>query len=278
MFPKSEWQSCDSNARESGWRVCGIKAVGLVCYREQHLRWSKIYLTYGLSLKTWLYSLFLKLEVWSGPIFSVHFVLCSPLHAAYSRVEKWFREHQLQAAGAHFVHMWSLPQAHWFSFSFIRGWESVSPYCVVLLFSNRIFTANWKYMRLCAKMLQLCTTLQLCELKPAGLLCPWDSPGKNTGVGCHAFLQGIFLTQASKLHLLCLLHWQPGSLPLAPPGKPWKNMGWVKTTWILHLSLLCTSDYSVDLLCTSLLSTSNSTLGEDSWESLGLQGDPTSPS
>ena len=51
------------------------------------------------------------------------------------------------------------------------------------------------------------------------LLCPWDSPGKNTGVGCHALLQGIFLTQGSKLHLLCLLHWQVGSLPLVPPEK-----------------------------------------------------------
>ena len=29
------------------------------------------------------------------------------------------------------------------------------------------------------------------------LLCPWDSPGKNTGVGCHALLQGTFSTQAS---------------------------------------------------------------------------------
>ena len=29
----------------------------------------------------------------------------------------------------------------------------------------------------------------------ARLLCPWDSPGKNTGVGCHALLQGIFPTQ-----------------------------------------------------------------------------------
>ena len=28
-----------------------------------------------------------------------------------------------------------------------------------------------------------------------GLLCPWGSPGKNAGVGCHALLQGIFLTQ-----------------------------------------------------------------------------------
>ena len=34
-------------------------------------------------------------------------------------------------------------------------------------------------------------------LQPTRLLCPWDSPGKNTGVGCHALLQGIFLTQGS---------------------------------------------------------------------------------
>ena len=33
------------------------------------------------------------------------------------------------------------------------------------------------------------------------LLCPWDSPGKNTVVGCHAFLQGIFLTQRWNLGL-----------------------------------------------------------------------------
>ena len=39
------------------------------------------------------------------------------------------------------------------------------------------------------------------------------------GVGCHALLQGIFLTQGWNLHLLCLLHWQAVSLPLAPPGK-----------------------------------------------------------
>ena len=32
-------------------------------------------------------------------------------------------------------------------------------------------------------------------------LCPLDSPGKNTGVGCHALLQGIFLTQGSNQHL-----------------------------------------------------------------------------
>ena len=37
------------------------------------------------------------------------------------------------------------------------------------------------------------------------LLCRWNSPGKNTGVGCHFLFWGIFLTQWLNLHLL---HWQ----------------------------------------------------------------------
>ena len=39
----------------------------------------------------------------------------------------------------------------------------------------------------------------------ARLLCPWDLPGKNPGVGFHVLLQAIFLTQGSKL---CWLHWK----------------------------------------------------------------------
>ena len=41
---------------------------------------------------------------------------------------------------------------------------------------------------------------------------------KNTGVGCHFLLQGIFPTQGLNSCLSHLLHWQSGSLPLAPPG------------------------------------------------------------
>ena len=51
------------------------------------------------------------------------------------------------------------------------------------------------------------------------LLCPCDSSGKNTGVGCHDLLQGTFPTQGLNLCTLGLLHRQAGSLPLAPPGK-----------------------------------------------------------
>ena len=39
-------------------------------------------------------------------------------------------------------------------------------------------------------------------LQPTRLLCPWNSPGKNTGVGCHFLLHGIFLTQGSNQGLL----------------------------------------------------------------------------
>ena len=53
----------------------------------------------------------------------------------------------------------------------------------------------------------------------ARLPCPWDSPGKNTRVGCNFLLQGIFVTQRLNPCLLCLLHWQVGPLPTAPPGK-----------------------------------------------------------
>ena len=45
------------------------------------------------------------------------------------------------------------------------------------------------------------TLLQPHELQPARLLCPWDSPGKNTGVGCHS-LQGNLPTQGSNVGLL----------------------------------------------------------------------------
>ena len=75
-------------------------------------------------------------------------------------------------------------------------------------------------MCVCAKSLWSC--LSFCdpyELWPTRFFCPWDSPGKNTRVGCCALLQRIFPTQGSS-HISCLLHGQAGSLPLEWPGKP----------------------------------------------------------
>ena len=66
-------------------------------------------------------------------------------------------------------------------------------------------------------------SLQHHGLQPTRLLCPWDSPGKNTGVGSNSLLQKIFPTQGlnpSLLHYRQLLF-----LPSGLPGKPCK---WVQ--------------------------------------------------
>ena len=55
---------------------------------------------------------------------------------------------------------------------------------------------------------------------PRGLLCPWNSPGRNTGAGCHFPLQGTFPAQGWNPRLLCPLHWQAYSLPPVPLGNP----------------------------------------------------------
>ena len=85
-------------------------------------------------------------------------------------------------------------------------------------------------------------TLRSHALKPIRLLCPWDSPGENTGVGCHALLQGLFLTQGSKPCLFYLLHLQAGSLPLALTWEAhmWEYQGYNpgKKLGILELCIL----------------------------------------
>ena len=62
-----------------------------------------------------------------------------------------------------------------------------------------------------------------------------DSPGKNTGVGYRALLQWIFPTQGLNLRFLHLLHWQVGSLPLAPPSAKYI---WTNVCCQLHNSII----------------------------------------
>ena len=79
-----------------------------------------------------------------------------------------------------------------------------------------------------ANSLQSCLThCDPMDHSPPGSPVHGDSPGMNTGMGCHALLQGIFPTQGLKLCPLCLPHCWAGSLPLAPPGKPLSIL-WVR--------------------------------------------------
>ena len=76
---------------------------------------------------------------------------------------------------------------------------------------------NWTELSKCeVKVLVTQSHLTLpdpMDCKPARLLCPWDSPGKNSGVACHALLWGNFPTQGwnpGLLHRTCILsHMSP---------------------------------------------------------------------
>ena len=70
----------------------------------------------------------------------------------------------------------------------------------------------------------------------------WNSPGKNTGVGCHALLQEIFPIQGSNISLLSLLNWQVGSLPLVPPREPFPWTGqWIHLLLFDHIPCILLS-------------------------------------
>ena len=92
--------------------------------------------------------------------------------------------------------------------------------------------------------------------------CPWDFPGKNTGVGCHSLLQRMFPTQGSNLSLLCcrwvLYRWatrevqgltssikwlREGSLNTQPPWPLWLiwdgPMAWGFPKWLSGKELAC---------------------------------------
>ena len=70
------------------------------------------------------------------------------------------------------------------------------------------------------KCAQLSYPLRPCGLQPVRLLCPWDSPGKNPGVGSCSLLQGIFPTQGLNPGLLWILY------HLSHQGSP-RILGWV---------------------------------------------------
>ena len=77
---------------------------------------------------------------------------------------------------------------------------------------------HWLNGHVAVGVLSLFSHVRLCnpmDNSPTRLLSPWNFPGKNTGAGCHFFLQGIFLSQGLNLGLLqhrqILYHLSQGS-------------------------------------------------------------------
>ena len=113
--------------------------------------------------------------------------------------------------------------------STLCGWYSLSPHHISWFLRPSMATALSSSGSVLLSLLggglgqgwgkDMCSVIQSCptvcdpmDCSPPGS-CPWNFPGKNTGVGCHFLLQRIFLNQGSNRGLL---HWQADSLPSVP--------------------------------------------------------------
>ena len=122
----------------------------------------------------------------------------------------WLFSPALAAAGENWTESAPHPRP---SFAAPPAGEPVSP--GELEFS--LWKGNPFSLIVCVSHSVVSDSLRPHELYPARLLCPWNSPGKNTGVDCHSLLRRIFLTQG-------LEPWSPASqaesLPLELQGSP----------------------------------------------------------
>ena len=103
-----------------------------------------------------------------------------------------------------------------------------SAFCVVFSSLDLPYWESFYLLHTCSVASVVSDSLWPHGLSPARLLCPWDSPSKNTGVDCHFLLQGIFLTQGSNP---LLLRWQADSHPGATREALMVTWGFVYTTY-----------------------------------------------
>ena len=85
--------------------------------------------------------------------------------------------------------------------------------------TNSSFSWLLRYVLFCPLVAKSCPTLFV-NPWTARFLCPWDFPGKNTGVGCYFLLWRAFLTQGWNP---CLLHQLTDSLPLSHHESPLRH-------------------------------------------------------
>ena len=123
----------------------------------------------------------------------------------------------------------------------MAGWEKLQPLPLllpvpILKYSAVRVNLQWQSLRiiLAGRMLSrlvISDSSQPHGLQPTRFLCPWSFPGKNTGVGCHFPLQGIFLTNRLNPCLLSLLYWWVDSLPLSYQGSSCRRNSWSVHFW-----------------------------------------------
>ena len=91
----------------------------------------------------------------------------------------------------------------------------------------------FKSLCVCCHYSHVRLSVTLWTLQPARLLCLWDSPGKNAGVGCHALLQGIF--QNEEIEPASLK--SPASAAGFTIGTTWEALQVLKSIWMFCFSV-----------------------------------------
>ena len=124
--------------------------------------------------------------------FTFHFPALEKEMATHSSVLAWRipgtgEPGGLPSMGSHRV------RHHWRDLAAVYILKQKTTQCVVY----KEWEWKWKWSRSVVS-----DSMRPHRLKPTRLLCPWDFPGKSTGVGCHFLLQRIFPTQGSNLGLL----------------------------------------------------------------------------
>ena len=113
--------------------------------------------------------------------------------------------------------------------------------------------------------------------QPIRLPCPWDSPGKNTGVGCHFLLQCMKGKSESEVAQSCLTLLDPMDCSL-----PGSSIHGIFQARVLEWGAIAFSDgcesWAIKKAKHWRIDALELGVGDDFWESLGLQGDQTSQS
>ena len=107
---------------------------------------------------------------------------------------------------------------------------------------NNFFSKQTRHRGNAPQHAGMLSSVMSSSLRPHGpqsvrRLCPWDSPGKNSGASCQFLLHGLFPTQGRlNSHLLGLLLWWGESFPLSHLGSPYPSI--IKTIYDKFTSYL----------------------------------------
>ena len=186
------------------WRIPGTGEPGglpsMGSHRVRH-DWNDLAIA-AAATRFQIHTCFLKVSIFHFPSFlfsflSILFLLCSYLGNTFGYQTVKFKAQLLSLDSIRLMLLLLILNGPMLCSC---HYESNCNFSHFIIFSDTplsVLTTLWVAVESESEVAQLCSTL--CDPMDCSLLCPWDFPGKSTGVGCHFLLQRIFPTQGSNL-------------------------------------------------------------------------------